>query len=377
MPLFPLPPSRRAGAGDLDAQARILDAVPALRRILDALPTMAMLLNRQRQLVLANHRLIEFASTTGIDDLCGFRPGEILHCGHALDSPEGCGSTEHCTVCGALQAIVTAQFGLAQNQLCRLQLRTPSGDQPLELDISASPIEIGGEQFTVVCAADAAGRLERERLEHSAVPQAVELALEMEILAASIANPGAPPEARERATEHMAAASRRIATLMREHAELASAETGGLSVARSSVSALEILRDTAREFEYHPAATGRRIRIASDAPDATLDTDPALARHALEKIVLNALEATAPGGVVEVGCRLAAGRMEFWVRNDGQMPRDVQLQVFQRAFSTRGRGRGYGTYFAKLIAERYLNGTLSFRSTVEEGTTFCFSLPLT
>jgi len=49
--------------------------------------------------------------------------------------------------------------------------------------------------------------------------------------------------------------------------------------------------------------------------------------------------------------------------------------VFQRSFSTKGKGRGLGTYSIKLLTERYLKGTASFTSTETDGTTFQISLP--
>jgi sensor histidine kinase regulating citrate/malate metabolism len=52
------------------------------------------------------------------------------------------------------------------------------------------------------------------------------------------------------------------------------------------------------------------------------------------------------------------------------MPPEVQLQIFQRSFSTKGKGRGVGTYSMKLLTERYLGGKLAFTSAAGEGTTF-------
>jgi signal transduction histidine kinase len=93
-------------------------------------------------------------------------------------------------------------------------------------------------------------------------------------------------------------------------------------------------------------------------------------------MLLNALEASAPPSAVTLGCRASGQRAELWVQNDGEIPREVQLQIFQRGFSTNGPGRGFGAYLMKLIAERFLGGTVSFRSSRQEGTTFVLSLPL-
>jgi sensor histidine kinase regulating citrate/malate metabolism len=59
------------------------------------------------------------------------------------------------------------------------------------------------------------------------------------------------------------------------------------------------------------------------------------------------------------------------------MPRNVQLQVFQRSFSTKGADRGLGTYSIKLLTERYLNGKVWFTTSPEGGTTFTCQYPLT
>jgi sensor histidine kinase regulating citrate/malate metabolism len=51
------------------------------------------------------------------------------------------------------------------------------------------------------------------------------------------------------------------------------------------------------------------------------------------------------------------------VRSYPLIPKDVQLQLFQRSFSTKGMGRGWGTYSIRLLTERYLGaGLISFRT---------------
>jgi sensor histidine kinase regulating citrate/malate metabolism len=57
------------------------------------------------------------------------------------------------------------------------------------------------------------------------------------------------------------------------------------------------------------------------------------------------------------------------------MPREVQLQLFKRSFTTKGAGRGVGAYSMKLLTEQYLRGTVTFRSSPEEGTTFVAGYP--
>jgi sensor histidine kinase regulating citrate/malate metabolism len=63
------------------------------------------------------------------------------------------------------------------------------------------------------------------------------------------------------------------------------------------------------------------------------------------------------------------------VKSDPLIPRDVQLQLFQRAFSTKGMGRGWGTYSIRLLTERYLGGRVGFISTKKHRTVFTISIP--
>ncbi|MCP4457600.1 MAG: sensor histidine kinase, partial [Cytophagales bacterium] len=56
--------------------------------------------------------------------------------------------------------------------------------------------------------------------------------------------------------------------------------------------------------------------------------------------------------------------------NDKYIKPEVQNQLFKRSFSTKGAGRGFGTYSMKLLGEKYLNGKVWFESTIKDGTTF-------
>ena len=48
--------------------------------------------------------------------------------------------------------------------------------------------------------------------------------------------------------------------------------------------------------------------------------------------------------------------------------------MFQRSFSTKGAGRGLGTYSIKLLGEKYLNGKVGFISEQGRGTIFSVEL---
>jgi sensor histidine kinase regulating citrate/malate metabolism len=105
-------------------------------------------------------------------------------------------------------------------------------------------------------------------------------------------------------------------------------------------------------------------------------TDVQLLARVLGNMLKNALEASGPGDTVTLRCFEENDEVVFSVHNAAVMPREVQLQVFHRSFSTKGGpGRGIGTHSMKLLGERYLRGKVDFTSEHPYGTTFRIAIP--
>jgi signal transduction histidine kinase len=157
---------------------------------------------------------------------------------------------------------------------------------------------------------------------------------------------------------------------------LLKAETGELTPTLGRLGTLALLQDAVDLYSRHPASQDRTLAIEPGTQDVVMVSDRVLLLRVLCNLVKNALEASAAGQTVTLGCTAQNSEIEFCVHNVGFMPRDVQLQVFQRSFSTKGTGRGLGTYSIKLLTERYLHGRVSFSTNPEDGTTFRVRYPL-
>ena len=72
---------------------------------------MVLILNAQRQIVFAN-RALENLTHQEQAGAAGLRPGEAVDCPHAFSTPGGCGTTESCRTCGAVQAVLTGLEGM-------------------------------------------------------------------------------------------------------------------------------------------------------------------------------------------------------------------------------------------------------------------------
>jgi two-component system NtrC family sensor kinase len=122
----------------------------------------------------------------------------------------------------------------------------------------------------------------------------------------------------------------------------------------------------------------KRIRVTRDAPDpaVTVCSDPDGLRQVLQNLISNAAAATPEGGDIEIGSRVAGGRLRLTVIDSGPgiPPNDVE-KIFEPLYTTRPAGLGLGLTISRSIVER-LGGTLSVRNEPGRGAAFTVELPL-
>ena len=156
---------------------------------------------------------------------------------------------------------------------------------------------------------------------------------------------------------------------------LSAAERGELQVSLEPIDVPALLESVAGSYRKNPFAQNRHIRVVAEGGSPVLNSDPVLLRRILGNLVQNALEAIPKGAAVTLSYQ-SDPQPVFRVNNPGAIPPPIALQIFQRSFSTKGAsGRGIGTYSVKMLTERYLKGSVRFKSNLEDGTTFEVRLP--
>jgi len=364
-------PAERAPELEIVNLFELLSGVPLLDEILGSVPDVLLFLNEHRQIVFANRATFCFLGIEPTTDVLGSRPGEALGCLHATETGGGCGTTESCQTCGAVQAILAAQQGGADARECRIAI----GDSfdAVDLKVSTVPFEYDGELFTICALQDISHEKRRLALErtffHDVLNTAGGLRGYTELLLES--EPDELPEVAATVND----ISQRLIDEIQNQRSLMAAEAGELSPALTSIRTKEILEELAVAYRHHEVAEGKIITVAADSDDVTAQSDHTLLLRVLGNMVKNALEASSEGETVSLGSKVQGEEVEFWVNNAAVMPREVQLQVFKRSFSTKGSGRGIGTYSIRLLVTRYLGGSVDFESTKESGTTFRVRLP--
>lgn len=362
-------PAERATEGELVRQTRIAHGLAILEEVLSTLPDLVMVLNPERQVVFANRAVIERLNRTE-DDIRGMRPGELLGCVHAHETPGGCGTTESCAVCGVVRAILDAQNG--DQALGEARLSLGSGEA-LDLRVRTQRITVGGESLTVLALEDIADEKRRRVLERVFFHDVLNTAGGVRGLADLLES--VSEDQRHSIVEMLQDASDQLLSEIQAQRLLAAAESHDYQVTWSVEPLTRVVSEAVAT--QTSLARFRTVRIEVDAgiPPAMLKTDHTMLGRVMGNLIKNAVEASREGMTVRVGADTRDGRVHLWVFNPTPMPRDVELQMFQRSFSTKGPDRGLGAYSVKLFTERYLGGKVSFVS-MAAGTTFVVDLPV-
>ena len=363
-------PAERATSDALRRQRRFFADAPLVPTLLDTLPSFFLILNEQRQTVFANEALRKAFDLTQ-DDVCGLRPGELLGCLHAHDTPGGCGTTSFCRYCGAVQAILSALRGQETVQECRITLKD---GEAVDFRVWTTPVTVEGQRFSTVVFEDISHEKRRHALERIFFHDILNTAGSLQGLVDVLDEVDSPLF-----EEFVTMAQRSADTLVAEinaQRTLTMAESGDLKVRPELIISTTLLQRVIDLYQQHPVAEDRTLCLAPDTAYALFTSDATLLQRVLGNLAKNALEAIDPGETVTMGCFTDDGHVTFWIQNPGHMTEAVQHQLFQRSFSTKGTGRGLGTYSIKLLTEHYLDGRVSFTSSPEDGTTFTVTFPI-
>jgi signal transduction histidine kinase len=344
--------------------------------MLEAMPGPAMVVNPDRQILATNQLLVNLLEVEDMMALLGVRPGAAVRCVNAEMANGGCGTGEACGSCGAMRAVreVLVTHGRATHE-GRLTTSGTAEGRSLDLRVHASYIVIDGEEYVVVGLEDLACEKRRHVLERAFFHDLLNTCGGVQGLAEILVDLNGEPELETEYKRDLVQLSRMVVEEIQAHRQMLAAEKGELQPELAEVDVPELLQDLVALYRHHIVSGDREVRLA-EVPACRIRTDPRLLRRVVGNLLKNALEATPTGAEITLSAEAGDGLVTFAVHNAGVIPRPIQLQIFQRSFSTKGgEGRGIGTYAVRLFTERYLGGQVSFVSDETVGTIFRVSLP--
>lgn len=362
----------RANPEKIQEQVAIFRAA-LLAEMLDVVSEIVLVLNQCRQIIHVNKNLLELLSISNRESVFGNRPGELLRCEQACSGPNGCGTAEGCRQCGALRAILTCTEGQRVEEECRITRQVDGKLAACDLKVCATALHRGGEPFIILALTDISHHKRRSALERIFFHDLLNMAGGLRSVAELLVDV-APSGAREEMEMVHHYATALVEEILAQRM-LVSAENNELGIECAMLDPMALLQSVVNLYRRHEACNGRQLVIRPCTASMMMETDKVLLGRVLGNLVKNALEASPRGGVVTVSCALGDGSVAFEVHNYGVIPPDLQLQMLNRSFSTKGAGRGLGIYGVRLLTQNYLGGQLEVESTEQHGTTFRIRLP--
>ncbi|MFZ5947522.1 MAG: sensor histidine kinase [Stygiobacter sp.] len=345
-----------------------------MNQIIEGFPELAVILNEHRQIVALNSKALTTFNVGDYFEIAGKRLGKALNCIHSNETEAGCGTSKFCRECGAAKAIKKCKDeNIVTEEECRITAARNGNQINYDFSVHAYPIFINNKSYTFFIVRDISSDKRREALEriffHDILNIAGAIRGLVEILLES--------ESEEERKELENAIHNSINQLIEEiltQRQLRNAEDGNLTPEFSNVSANSIIEKVFEMYKNHELAHDNLIYKKLEN-DITISTDQTLLVRSIGNLIKNALEASSANQKVEIGIDIKNENIIFYVKNDSVIPENVQLQLFQRSFSTKAsKGRGIGLYSVKLIVEQYLNGKVEFVSNETEKTIFKIKL---
>ncbi len=331
-----------------------------LSEFLNAIAVPAAIIDEERRILSANPALFKLFGIQSAQ--LGKRPGEYFGCPH---SGQGCGKSRFCASCGLYAAMISGlSKGCFSEEDTHLSIRRGDHEHSFDCKASVAPLRSVGKLYLLTIQ-DISHEKRRRVLERIFFHDVMNSVAEMQALLrrGNGMNDG-----------EMLDRVKRLAEDIRSQRDLLDAEKGELTLNPAWIFGDTFLAEAAESVQAGASASGKQLRLLCSGHEEIF-TDHRLLRRVLTNMLINAYEASEEGTVIRAEFKTDGRTAEFIVSNPAVMSEQVKLQVFERSFSTKGEGRGLGTYSIKLLTERYLKGSVSFTSEEESGTTFVVRLP--
>ena len=340
------------------------------RSLLDAVPNPLLIINQEWRVVYANPAVHALIDKDGENQVKGLSEGEAFHCVHARHGLQEAGKNPCCRICGVARVLSMSLQGQASSEDCHLACELTGTASNLDLRVWATPLEFHGEKFSLLSLVDISDKFRREMLEkicfHDLLNTLSSIRGFLSILKEEkVEDLDEICDLLERTTQ----SSIDEITAIRLLDDVVYKD---LQVQPESLESLVFMDLVVKTAERHPAAAGKHLKIAK-SDSLLFRTDPRLLRRIINNMIINALEANPAGGNVTLGCTAETDALRFWVHNEQLIPDHIRTQIFQKISSTKGSGRGIGTYSIKLLGEA-LGGEVHFTSSKNNGTIFSLLL---
>jgi PAS domain S-box-containing protein len=260
---------------------------------------------------------------------------------------------------------------------------------PFFVDLSFTPMRVGGERRFVGIVRDITGRKEAERakaefvstVSHELRTPLTSIAGSLGLLAGGVA--GQLPDKAQSLLGIARKNSERLVSLINDILDIEKIDSGRLEFRLQELDLAQLASQAVEQDRPFAERLGVALEFrAEEGEGPRVMADPARIGQVLANLISNAAKFSPSGAVVTVSVATRGGLARVSVEDRGTgIPEAFRPRIFQRfaqadsSDTRRIGGTGLGLSIARGIAERH-GGTLGFESEEGVGTTFHLDLPL-
>jgi len=357
-----------------EEQHNLLLQIDNLKKIFNTMPYFAAILDSERKIVLANDVYLSKFGIESLDSVIGNKPGDVFNCINTIGKPNSCGLTENCQKCYIALTINKSQQSKS-SEISECQLNTLKEDQLLsfDLEVIASPVDINDTNYTLLTLKEISTEKNRKDLEAVFYHDVINKVNNLNAVLFMIKDMKETTIS-GKLLDLAGRVCRELTDEILFQKELSQAENNTLQIRTDQLSANSLIQSIAEQFNQHDAARNMKITVSIFNEDISFISDKILLERVLSNMLKNALEGSSEHSEIFFGCESGNEIIIFKITNPSVIHSKDKDKIFRKYYSTKGVGRGLGTYSMKLLTEKYLKGKIYFESEINKGTTFFVEL---
>ncbi|MEG1380364.1 MAG: PAS domain-containing sensor histidine kinase [Bacteroidales bacterium] len=351
-----------------DAGAKkLLDAAD----VLDAVTSSYFITNENLEIIYYNQAFIQSLGLSAPKEVEGLRPGDVLGCINTQHS-NGCGTSAKCQSCSFRQSISEAlKSGEKVNNEVTL---THINNKMVAYQIQATPFVLDNSKFVSISSIETTANKRKLLMESVFFHDLINLSGSLSGYLDIIQN-FEPAEVMSHLPSLKGIADQLLDEIVSQR-QVARAEENRLEADVNEMTMQIFIDEMKSQTSFHPSFKNRNLVVEFEEENFSFYSDNRLLSRVLINMLKNATEATAKGNTVTLSIKKENDEILFAVHNKEVIAPEIQENIFNYGFSTKGAGRGLGTYGMRLLGENLLGGKVSFLSTPGIGTTFYLILPV-
>ncbi len=364
-------PDVRKSLSEIIKEFQLIQSNSLAVSVLNGIPMPILILNNKRQIVFGNKSFLDLMGVSEMTPILGTRFGELIRCPSSLIGPDGCGTSQSCLSCNALKSILNCiENGLGSEEVTMRN----SILEMMHLKINSEMINFGGSEFILFSIQDISSEKKKLLLERIFYHDILNSAHNISSMAELIGS----EDIQEIKEEYLGMLMKSTFDLIDEISTqrlLANSNLNEYISQPAKINSFIFYKELKTEFE---SLSDKSLIISLDmrSENFSFTADRVLIRRVIINMIKNAIEAENHQGKITIGMMtLKEKGAMLWVHNQSFMSDEVQLQIFNRSFSTKSPDRGLGTYSMKLLTEKFMKGKISFTSSPLNGTTFIIEIP--